>query len=801
MQPRRPLLRSTGACRRPGNRRRLPLADANRFELALPIETKQFELPLPPRDGGLYTPEGIRGALADALDTTLDFHAWIDPDVPDAQARLVGWEQTFYWSQTAPAALPLGEVGTPALVHHSESACFDEPSISTILADRAPPEMLAAGGYRLPVRIERPDGGATELIHDPTHPTHLTLAEVLDPRGKRTRADIDYHLLAPHRITDPNDAVAEVRYDPLGVILVATSCGTVIDDTGASRPYGNAPLSDYVFSSAPSLDDVAADPARYLQDAGHCLFYELGSRTDAGQPLSLRSLSLVRERFAEDLLEDAPAGNIQTVLTDTDGFGRTLQSRQRVEPGPAIYRDGNGAVALDASGRPDLREADERWRVSGHTVYNQKQQPVRQFEPYFSPGPAFESDAVLRSFGVATEQRYDALGRQILELLPNGTLSRTEFSPWEVRQYDPNDTIGEADAYRLELEQRPADDPERTALDNTRRHANTPTISCLDPLGREITSIETDNEGDDRRTRNALDSQGNLTRIFDPRGLTAFEYSRDMQGRTLHEHGIDNGDTWTLPDALDRPFHQWDDRGIHQQITHDTLDRPTAVHVDGTLDDRRRLDHQVERLVYGDDRGYAGPAHQNARGRLVEHYDQAGLLVIRRYDPNGNPLETERRLLRLPEAPPFDVEPEWRTLDQEALDPDHRHVTRTAYDALGRVLTLQLPDQTTRSFQYLPSGGLSRAGITTADREYQDKPFVQEADYNAQGQRTRVLLGNGTVVEHTYDERTHRLQRLSAVRPPVDASDVRRTYQNIHYTYVWWGTSRTWWTWPSSRTG
>ena len=40
--------------------------------------------------------------------------------------------------------------------------------------------------------------------------------------------------------------------------------------------------------------------------------------------------------------------------------------------------------------------------------------------------------------------------------------------------------------------------------------------------------------------------------IVDRRGLQAFTFSRDMEGRTLNVRSVDAGETRNLPDALDR---------------------------------------------------------------------------------------------------------------------------------------------------------------------------------------------------------------------------------------------------------
>ena len=79
----------------------------------------------------------------------------------------------------------------------------------------------------------------------------------------------------------------------------------------------------------------------------------------------------------------------------SDGFGRESQRKFQAEP--------------DASGAP-------RWVGTGWTIYNNKGQPVRQFEPFFSATHNFEFD--LRH-GVSPYLFYDPLGRVVATLKPD----------------------------------------------------------------------------------------------------------------------------------------------------------------------------------------------------------------------------------------------------------------------------------------------------------------------------------------------------------------------------------------------
>ncbi len=769
--------------------------EPGRYELGIASENKEFEIgALVPIDGSLFRFDELAAVLPSLLDAPLDFHETIDDAGTRPQARLIGWIQNCHWNDDLTAVLPLGEVGQRALLHHQESACFDEPLLE-IFEDRVDPTMLesegryvlrdsywwrpstvqhylSAEGFFAVAQEDRLDGGITQYTYDA--PYYLTLRETVDAMGNRTRAEIDYNLIAPHRITDPNENTAEVLYDPLSMIIVSTAQGSVLSANGELALYGNELLSAYTLQPEPDFASILAEPSRFLQGASQFLYYDLHTWKISGQPP--HSISLVREDFVHDCRGgENPESRIQTTVAYRDGYSRALQSKLRVEPGPAMRRDETGAVVLDVTGRPEEEDAAERWLVSGHTVYNNKQQPVRQYEPSFDTIPEYTSEAALQTFGVSTFSHYDSIGRLIRQDFPNGTLIRVETTPWEVRSYDPNDTVADS-LYRIDREALAETNPKRQALNKALAHADTPAIVRRDPLGREVEKIETSNDHPHRVTCTRLDIQGNTSEIIDPRGLSAFQYRYDMLGRLLHEHSMDAGDKWMLSDAMDQPLYLWDGRGVHQQFSHDALGRPTDIDIQGL-----GLDHRVEHMVYGDYPGRTDGAQRNARGRLVEHYDQAGLLTILQYDPGGNPLHTERRLVQL--RVNYSAEPDWTELSGNLLEDPF--TTRTSFDALGRIVEQSLPDQTTRTLGYLPSGGVNQVLVTTEDGAYTAQPFLESAEYNARGQRTRALLGNDIEVSYEYDEQTFRLRRLTTAHTEVmpDGATVTHLYQDIEYTY------------------
>lgn len=742
-----------------------------RFELGIPIEGRDFELFGVGVGAERITPADLRAAaVTNALNTPGLHHEILPPGVA---ARLLSWEQSFYWNNNRTAALAFGQIGTTVLVHHEESACFTPAFVANIYEGRVDAPMLNTAGYIERNRLlwqrgethffggtalffqrealEQPNGSRTSFAYDSYA---LEVNAFIDAISNRVEAVIDYNTLAPSRITDANGNISEVRYDPLGVIVTSTSRGHV-----QAERWGFDAMDAIALRVPPNIHDVLAQPEHYLQGASQFTYYDLDAWQRDGTPLA--TVRLTREELRHDGLGGVlPNGRVQIGVAYLDGLGRSLQTKTLVESGPAIQRDGGGAVVVDGNGRPQLADSAERWQVSGHIVYDAKQKPRRRYEPYFSPTWRYESDAVLRQFGVATLINYDAVGRETAQFLANGTQTLTTFNAWSVERADANDTVMES-AYRAARQALPADDPERQALDHAVQHAHTHVTTFFDPAGREAGLLERGGTtAADRRSESRFDALSNVVELIDPRGLTAYSYVRDMLARVVHVHSMDAGDARTFYDAQNRQSLMWDARGFEIEQAYDALDRPTTLHVRGN-----GLDHRVEERTYGGND--AAAVANNLNGMLVRVRDQAGEAAITRFDPVGQPLSTTRRLRT------ETGEADWRTA--VPLDPAE-FVTQAFYDAFGRLRRAVLPDDSTRRLSYVRGGGLERLTVSTGDGKVVDVDVLDGATYNSRGQRSRVTLGNGVAVEYLYDPDTFRLTRQTAATPA-------RTFQDAQYTY------------------
>ncbi len=282
--------------------------EPNRFELGIPVATRSCELVglSPGVTGRLLRDDFRRAAVEAALADPGPHHVELTDDPGQApRARLVTWEQSYYWDVARTAALPLGQVGPFTIVHHEEAACFAPALITEVLATRVDDARLVTLGYvqhdglwwqadpvhhyedppRFSLRtgLARPDGATSTIEYDDDA---MMIRATVDPVGNRTEAEIDYYTLQPWRLTDPNGNVSEVRYDALGVAVMATSVGHV-----GAESWGFLPLAQLPARSPATLAELLGDPAQFVQGAARYQWYDLDAWRRDGAPPMLAALA------------------------------------------------------------------------------------------------------------------------------------------------------------------------------------------------------------------------------------------------------------------------------------------------------------------------------------------------------------------------------------------------------------------------------------------------------------------------------------------------------------------------------
>ncbi|XXT18147.1 hypothetical protein WME94_48750 [Sorangium sp. So ce429] len=455
----------------------------------------------------------------------------------------------------------------------------------------------SAAHFYLPTMFADPFGNTSQVVYD----AHcLLVTQVTDPLSNVVEAVPDYRVLAPSRLTDANGNECEVRFDALGRVTLLA----VMGKPGAGE------------------GDTPADPTATFA-------YDLERFQLTGKPNVVHTR--VREQHG--------AGNPRwlEMYSYSDGSGNEVLRKVKAEPGLAPERDANGALVHDAQGDLVFSHATSRWVGTGRTVLDNKGNPVKQYEPFFSSTEEYEDEAELVEWGVTPVLRYDPLGRLIRTDLPNGTFSWVEFDAWKQTSHDPNDTALESSWYAAR-QALPAGDPERRAAELAAAHAGTPAVSHLDALGRVFRAVADNGAEGQYVTQSTLDIEGQPLAITDARGNQAMQHRFGLGGQLLYQQSNDGGERWMLAGATGQRVRAWNGRGFVYRSSYDGLRRPTHEHVQlGSGSERL-----VRRYVYGE--AHPQATALNLRGRPYQVYDGAGVVTSQSYDFKGNVLQASRRL-------------------------------------------------------------------------------------------------------------------------------------------------------------
>ncbi len=737
--------------------------------------------------------------------------------------------------------------------------------------------------FFLPRRYRDPFGQDTVVDFDPYD---LLISETRDALDNRTSVDRnDYRVLQPSLVSDPNRNRTQVAFDILGLVSGTAVMGKPGENLGDS-------LEDFIIDpNQAQIDHLLAQPReaspgdlqhgpqrgratplvhQLLGKASSRVIYDPDrfnrSRQDfPGEPEKWQppvAATIIRDVHVSDLAagEQSP---LQISFSYSDGFGREIQNKLQAEPGVAPQRSADGDILLDAQGQPQMtsQPVNPRWIGSGWTIFNNKGKPVRQYEPFFSDTHHFEFGLRV---GISPVFFYDPIGRVITTLHPNHTYEKVVFDPWQETRYDVNDTCAPHNTETGD----PRTDPdirgyvaeyfrtqpgtwqtwhaqriggqlgqhEQNAAQRAAAHADTPTTSYVDTLGRPFltlarnrvncaghdldgteenfaTRIQLDIEGNEREVRDAVQQAG------DPLGRIVMHYAYDMLGNRIHQLSMEAGGRWMLNDVAGKVIRTWDERGHRISITYDALRRPVGQYLLGstTHADPRSVSPPnpagllVDRIDYGE--SLPNAAALNLRTRVYRHYDSAGVLInagldthgnpIRAYDFKGNLLASTRRLV-------IDYKniPDW---SQSPPLGTETFTSSTLYDAVNRPTQTIAPHSNLDRAHYniiqpvLNEAGLlervdvwlERAskpdGLIDSGQEAPSPVGISNIDYDAKGQRLLIDYKNGTRTFYDYEPLTYRLRQLVTRRQaasfpdddptPAPTSWPGRHLQNLHYTY------------------
>ena len=681
-------------------------------------------------------------------------------------------------------------------------------------------------GFFLPLRFRNPFF-TTTMDTDFTveyDSYHMLIQETRDALGNRTtvgeravdptqplvRHGQDYRTLQPAFVMDPNNNLSTVAYDSLGVVVGTAIMGKPNEAVGDSLEGFDENLTiakmDIYFQDPlnASLGLLARATTRTIYDLS--AYYNTKAQP---HPNPVVTSTIMRETHFHDLVANQEPA-LQYSFSYMDGFSRAIQKKKRAEAGPAPKRDPATGQIIFVNGQPALSDIIvDRWIGSSWIVFNNKSQPVRQYEPFYTDTYHYELDTKV---GASSVFFYDPLQRLVGTLHPNHTWSKTVFDSWGQESWDVCDTImiddPKIDEHLGNFFSRLPDDEylpswrsirangslgpqEQKAAAKSAVFASTPKISHFDVQGRTILSVVQNRFQDNsqptnpvieesRITRTILDIEGNEIEVVDTADRTIIRRVFDMLGNTIYSASMDSGERWTLRDVAGKPRYTWDATGQRLSSTYDRLQRASETR----LLDLTPSEVVVDRVVYGE--LSPNPEQQNLRLKTAQQQDQAGVLTSVAYDFKGNLLESQRR---------YAVE--YRNIldlsQNIQLQTTNLMLTsKKTYDALNRPTTSLTPDKSITTFVYDKSGFLIRVNVQAATLTV-PSPFIKNYSYDAKGQTVSASYGNGVAETYDYDPFTALIRHKVTKRDPTkfsgDSPNLPSTglpkgqVQNLSYTY------------------
>ncbi len=818
------------------------------YLIGMPLEARSHEIRgLKPNDHGYFSLSEIRDQIKQASQKKED--------------RLIHWERHYHYDASEKKELKFGNVKVPALVHRIETADLNQAQLpaefpflppaelDSLLQTGDPDTHGARGGYITYTEGDEADyywdPGSAQSYHDQAtfylpkayfdpyqYPyinwnaqsgaitqaaktsytydkTRLYIRKIIDPLDNQTTVtDFDYRTIQPIAIRDLNQNTATVIWDPLGRVIATSESGTQ-----GAKTVGFADLSTWIPPhSSPTIEEILKDPKNYLQQAASYYHYDLYAWERDRQPPQVLTLQNDNYTYINGT-PTSPPPEIQRTVSYRDGLSRSLQTK--------VYFDGSQTVrSWDATEKKVVTgTADSCWLTSGAIRYDTKGQPIRQYEPYFSPNHTYIDEKELNELGHAATLFYDALGRDVLQRTPYGFFTKTLFgaldlvekspsftgylnqklygklaaqfipSPWSSLTYDENDSLGDS-----QYQPTPTANINTAAFTQAEKDKNTPFIHQEDGLGRKVQSEQLKVYKDQKDATYATfdilgDELTSADQRLHPQGLNNFVSIYSLSRERLKTVSADAGTRWTLNNVLGQPIYSRDTRGTSQYHQYDVLNRPISQYV---RNQDLALYQTVIMTLYGDSRHngtpyFKEPAQNNLRDKPTIHLDQAGLSLSPLYDIHDQPMLSARSL-----KSDYKEEADWNTVTEPdlaalarsmqglqtrqacgdlTLPPGIRtlleqevYTTSARIDAIGRTLRSTDNDGNTQHPAYYSTNSLKSLRVIAGSQASTPTPGITGITYNAKSQRTTISYQNKTQTTYGYDPINFELTEIKSTR-------------------------------------
>jgi RHS repeat-associated protein len=733
--------------------------DDYQYRLRLSCEALSYEILGYTVPTGLWTIDGLNTLIAGA--TEIDFSA--TPTTGVVEKRKLSHSTVLYKSNSAIATpLAFGQLQSLAIPHQQYHLAYTAAVLANCYNTLVTATMMTEGGYvsfngdsnywlpsgtaiytnpttkfYAPETFTDPWGSAT-TVNFGTNGYYLLPSSVIDAVGNTSRVSAyDWRILQPLTMVDPNNNISDILYDALGMPVAMALSGKGTGTEGDSIAGLDIYNSTDIAAQAAFFTDPEAHAAALLKDATWRCVYDLNYATTQ-RPVSVGMIAR-QQHVHNPVIVTGQGTDCILRLSYSDGMGRVLMHKAQCQD--------------------TLENGGLKWVGSGRTIYNNKGSAVMQYEPYFSTTHLCDLAEQAANQGVSPKIYYDPLNRVQRTELPDGSFTKTEWTAWDQKIYDNNDTVEDSQWYTDRISGG-LGIGEQDAAEKAAVHYNTPTLIYTDTLARAFYTVTDPNNGTgviDSYVN--LDLLGNRISVIDGLGRQPLTYVYNMLKQVTFQHSIDSGDGYTMVDVAGQPLYAWDANGRQFHMQYDVLRRVTKKFCDSK---------PLELMQYGET--VSSPETLNLRGQLFAHFDGSGRLqMLAGYDFKGNPLGTSQQLLadRTITDVDWDASP---ALDTEVW------TSSIAVDALNRPVRMIDARSNKTEHVYDLGGALKTVRLNGTTH-------VSDIHYDAKGQRQAIWYGNNTKTGYTYDPDTFRLKRLLTINLNTLDNPDDATVQDLRYHY------------------
>lgn len=708
-----------------------------------------------------YTKEFIKSEIAGTTEILFE----VDFDATP-QKRLSGHSRGYFFKDDLTGPMPLGELSKLAIPHKTYQLVFTEKLVSKYYGTKVTSQMLLDAKYVHSENDKHWWSQRGDVIFPPSPKTkfytpigardvfgnesfveydqyQFLVVKTTDAILNSATAKNDYRTLSPVMLTDPNLNRCAIETDELGLVIKSA----VMGKEGAGE------------------GDTLDDPTVKME-------YDLFNWKNNHKPNFVHV-------YAREI-HGVSNTKWQESYVYSDGGGGVIMSKSQAKAGKA-KRWNPATKAIEEI------DANPRWIGNGRTIFNNKGNPVKKYEPYFSTTFEYESEDALVETGFTSVLYYDAVNRNIKTEFPNGTFIKAEFDSWHSKSYDVNDTVKESQWYidrgspdPLVTLVEPAD-PETRAAWLAAKHNDTPRIIFFNSLGGTSYAIMDHGEGKTSSVYSEADSGGRFSKAFDQLGRCVTESYINISGQSIYTKTAEKGERWVFTDVMGRTVRIWDNNALELYSTYDKLHRTISTFVK-----EGNAETLFGHFVYGDLFPDAAAKAKNMKGQIYQIYDQAGVITIKDVDFKGNASQADRKLTK-----EYKQNVNWNILAplnnitdiENASLPfleDETFISLAEIDALNRPVRTTLADKTVIEPTYDAGNSLESLKIKIRGNG-SFISFLDSQDYDAKGQRQFAKYGNGSITQYFYDPKNFQLINLITKKSDTDADN--QSIQNLKYTF------------------